>query len=285
MSICVFVSGKFSVDSCQTSTMKWPLLPTTCKFEVLLSNINEVHPLCRSLSFVSDYPINNPNAKVAVNVSSGSFFDVDVAGYTMDINSDYGISIYIYPQNESGPIFNYRSTDGSFEMAVWLENANLKAMRRISSNPQAYLVNENIQPVVPNTWQKVGVSVDTSGKKLKTFVATNLQENSDTTNTKDATGGDEDVKRPLVTPGVIRVGAMFNESVHRTFSGLVTCIGLVIGNKDLDCLSDCVQKSSWTFSKWIFIILKIMTQVCVKCLFAKLCMFPSLRLSTFCTKP
>lgn len=216
-----------------------------------MSNIHEVHPLCRSLGFAAGYPITTgtDNDK-SVAIPAGFFFDVDVPNVTINVNTDYGISVYVYPQT-SGPVFDYLSNDGSFQLAAWIENGIFKAFRRIIKSPETYLVNEQSNQVMFNMWQKLGVSVDTSGKKLRTIVADNLALNSDSPQNMDQTGSNIDTDRPLVTPGKLRLGGMFNDSVPRTFSGMVTCIGLVL-DKDFDFLTDCVSKTRWKFSKLIF---------------------------------
>lgn len=248
--VILYISaGIFKVtESATTPILKWPLLPNTCKYEVLLSNIYEVHPLCRSLWFAAGYPIttDTDNDK-SVAIPAGFFFDVDVPDVTINDNIDYGISVYVYPRT-SGPVFDYLSNDGSFQLAAWIENGMFKAFRRITTSPETYLVNDQLsKQVLLNTWQKVGVSVDTSGKKLKTIVADNLALDSDNPSNADKTGISFDADRPLVTPGKLRLGGMFNDSVPRTFSGMVTCIGLVL-HKDLDVLTDCVSKTRWKFN-------------------------------------
>lgn len=246
-----YFTGIFKgTESVISPLLKWPLLPNTCKYEVLQSNIHEVHPLCRSLGFAAGYPITSgtDNDK-SVKIPAGFFFDVDVPNVTIDVSTDYGISVYVYPRT-SGPVFDYLSNDGSFQLAAWIENGLFKAFRRITKSPESFLVNEKINEVVFNMWQKFGVSVDTSGKKLITIVANNLQLDKDDPKNPDQGGSGDDADRPLITPGKLRVGGMFNESVPRTFSGMVTCIGLV-QDKDLDVLIDCVSKNRWKFSKFI----------------------------------
>lgn len=237
-------------SACATSHLKWPLLPTTCTLEVLSSTSSIIDPPC-PLSFTEGYPVSG-QINNSVQITAGSFFDVDVTNITVNSNDDYGISIYVYPQTDSGPLFDYQSTDGSFELKVWLDSGYIRASRLVTNNPYTYLVNEQLNPVIVNTWQKVGVSVDTGAKKLITHVSNNLQINKDSVSTKDqASNTNNDIDRLIVTPGKIRVGGMFNNSVPRTFAGFVTCIGLVKDDKNLDCLTDCASDTSWSVSKWL----------------------------------
>ncbi|XP_061164520.1 uncharacterized protein LOC133173553 [Saccostrea echinata] len=241
-----FTGGVVLVESaCPGSDLKWPLLPTTCKLEVLKTNISVIGPSC-PLNFVDSYPLTVPSNE-SVQITAGSYFDVDVTHITINDGDDYGISIYIYPTNDSGPIFDYESEDGTFKMKAWLAGGFLRASRLITSNPYSFLVNEKNNLVTLNKWQKVGVSVDTSAKSLRTVVADNLQINSDSASQQSEDGVNDDANRPIVTPGKLRVGASFNVSVPRTFSGLVTCLG-VVKNKNLDCFSDCVSTQKWSIT-------------------------------------
>ncbi|XP_062571992.1 uncharacterized protein LOC134233951 [Saccostrea cucullata] len=231
----------FVESACQDSHFKWPFLPTTCHLEVLKSNNSIIGPSC-PLSFADRYPITNPSNK-SVEIKPGFFFDVDVPLITINID-DYGISLYVYPTSDSGTIFDYQSEDETFRMKVWLDGGNLRASRRITRNVFTYLVNEEANPVILNQWQKVGVSVDSSAKSLRTFVADSLEISNDSPNQKSIDGDSDDANRQIVTPGKMRVGASFNESDPRTFTGLVTCLGMVL-HKELDCFTDCASTGNW----------------------------------------
>lgn len=201
--------------------MKWPLIPTTCTEEVLLSTGPKSGIPC-PLDFVDDYPISVSNPPFSAHASGGSPIDIQVP--SLSIAGDYGISVYVKPNLLSGCILHYKSDDGLFE----IKYHSTPTLTNASVVGKAFAIHS---PLSVGQWQQVGIGIDFSQRKVQNFIGF-----------ADKISGLQSTDMPSFnSPGKLRIGGSFD---GETFDGSFSCVGL-INDKNLDCSEDCYETTKW----------------------------------------